>query len=638
MIGFWLRQTILELSHANEKGHSNFRLVDWWWGACIFTALWVGIHFFAPFNQTAIWLSAVCILFIGLPKYWSRKAPRILFDEVVQTVKYYWIGLLPLLLLLKPLYFRLSLPPLIWDELAYHIWSPARVIFEQRWEFVLDRFTNVIYEMFPRTLETLMIVLFSATQSYAVGKFFQVFLYISVVLIIARIISDVTKNKIGANIWLFFLIFVSRGMIYQAGTAYIDIGAAASLMLVVATSWYWIQKPTIYRWLLICLSIGCAMGTKYSVLPGILSVILALLIFRVRSWKLLKKISINHWVRILGASIALWFIAGGYWYFKNLLISGNPFWPFFNFALGIKDCCDGKMVIEGWGYVPFNFENSWNIINAVIGNNMLAWWIGSFLILILGWKLIGKQATLAVKFYGFIVLITAIEVLLSLKEGLFAPRFYQHWYMYKYICLVIPLVLLPTLPPIRLKKSTHFLTALRTSYSSTSLTAKIGHALGILWLVLIIFFSSSYVTNEAIESINSLKELDISENDRWVVRQKMSISDWIHPSMPHAYPMILWCSDLSSGPQDIYSADVEMIIGPYGLSRVYLSRCLIKEAILIPGESFDETVNRITSSTPNFTYFSSLTCKQSQEQNLNNLNTAFVCRGEEFEPQLYRFN
>jgi len=636
IIGFSFRTHITRFSE-DKSNDDFFRLIDWWWGACLFTLGVFILHIFFPLHRELVYGVSLILLAFSFPTYFRFRGVSSLFSEITGSIKKYWLALIPISLLLKPIYFRLSIPPTIWDELAYHAWSPARIIFEQHWVFDIERFTNATYEMFPRTWETLMISLFAATHSYAVGKFFQVFLVVCVALIIARILTKISDgSNIAGIVWLLSILFIGRGLLYEASTAYIDVGSSAALILVVAFAWTWSQKKTQSNWLMLVASVGAAMSTKYSVIPAIIAVGIMLSFQTILVLK--KRFSIpKNWTKLLLLTFIVWIAVGGFWYLKNLLISGNPFWPFFNYALGIKECCDGRMIIEGWGYTQFSYENRWPILDTIFGERKIQWWIGSFVV-VSAVSLLQRKFNKSLKFMFFLLSLAALEVALSFRNGLFTPRFYQHWQFYKYLWLIIPISLLPAFD-IRLaikffKESKKKLVKLKVLKDIVKLLTI---ALPLIWLVLSVRMLSESIKPSVFSDIIGVTEFEFNDNDRWKIREKMNTLDWIHPTFPHSFPMIEWCSDTKDGHQDIYVGEVETTLGHYSLSKVYLARCELRFIIGSPNETADELLDRMNSEIPNFTYTSASNCDQSTESDPSGANTVFVCRGEEFLPQLYRF-
>ena len=481
-------------------------------------------------------------------------------------------------------------------------------------------------------------MLFSATHSYAVGKSFQVILLLCVVLVVARLLTGLSLGKnLVANFWLIFILFINRNLMYQAGLAYIDVGAAASVVLVTITAWLWIKKPTLLGFLLFIFSVGSSMGIKYSTLPSIMANIVLMVCARIKDWRILTKLSLVKWLQLLIIIFCAWFAMGGYWYIKNLLISGNPFWPFFNKLLGIDACCDGQMIIEGWGYIPFKLENKWLILDGVFGKRLIQWWVRAVTVLVLGFVFKIKHFASFVMFYLFLIVVVLIEILLNLRSGLFTPRFYLHWQFYKYLFLVLPLGVLSVSVNFNLAQFRKRLEEIfiKDIYFPKRDLLIIG--IGLFWFVSLGLLIKSSLPDGILQKNVNLEEIGFNDNDRLVVSQKMKVLDWVHPFMPYSFPMIEWCSPLVDGEQTIFTADHETIIGKHGLSRLYLVRCLIKEVIPLTKEAPQQTVQRYVQAQPDLIYFSSTNCIQSQANDLSGLNTAFVCAGEEFKPQLYRF-
>lgn len=216
-------------------------------------------------------------------------------------------------------------PPsaLDWDGLAYHLAVPR--IYLQRHAVVYVPFMS--HSNFPFLLEMLY-TLGLSFGSIGAAKLFHFTAYAVSAMAAYSIARRHMSPHIGA---LAALLFMSVPVVmWEAGSAYADIGTALYITLAVYALTNWEQNRD-KAWLVVCgLMSGFALGTKvFAVVP---TAALCL-------WVLLSMRRDSGWGRgfqsaLLVGGIAL--LVGSPWYIKSFVYTGNPVYPFLYNIFGGK--------------------------------------------------------------------------------------------------------------------------------------------------------------------------------------------------------------------------------------------------------------------------------------------------------------
>ena len=125
---------------------------------------------------------------------------------------------------------------------------------------------------------------------------------------------------------------------FLATTAYTDIPGVLFLLLSVFFLIRWKQSELMADKDLFCagLAAGLAVGTKMSMIPPAFAIVLVTMVALLRAqqmWRLMgpraEDVALN-WTWLLtraGGFFSSALLGGGYWYFRNLMEHGNPFYP-----------------------------------------------------------------------------------------------------------------------------------------------------------------------------------------------------------------------------------------------------------------------------------------------------------------------
>jgi hypothetical protein len=604
------------------------RFAEWMIGLGFFVFLWFVLHFFIPFDPRYVSLSLFILGVSVLPFYVKNKGPVSLCKEIIG---FPWPFIF-FLLVAKPLFFMNSLPPYMWDEMAYHYYSPARLVAETHWQYGSSISTgNHFFDFFslmPRFLDTAYVLFFAITKTYSTARLFHTFLYFTSVFLMGRFLQK-KLSLIAGIIFAFLGLFFNLTLLRGATLGYTDSGTAALLLIyLVCTFGFILERQKNYLRSMVIFA-AMSMGSKYTSFVFILSSLLTvggieiflqkeqlLRIFKKRTF---KKVKISP-LLLEGVLLLIFFL------------TGNPIYPFvFPCWKGIS-CGTGGAYFSSWtlGLNPGNFFQILNILFQAEAALYILVVIALILMGSLFWVFRRKDITLITVLLFFSIL---IEVLISHKISGFELRYFSHW------LIIIPLVYV--LPLGYLKKE-----LIQKMTVRKTLTLAV---LSLFTLILLI-----KTLPGSIESIKGYHELrGITDNDRWFARGKMSFVDWLHPTTPHLYPLILWCGEAKK-PVDIYTADPKLIYWTESLSKIFLVNCnlhYIKDIFALPPEEVPAATKKYMKDHPDQIYVSSLTCEETKDaiqtapyimkdpfmNRFIYIHQEIICQSKEVGPRRYEY-
>lgn len=235
-------------------------------------------------------------------------------------------------------------PPTIteWDSLSYHLAIPKLYLKAGRIYFV--RFTS--HASFPFTTEMLYTAGL-ALSGHTLAKLFHLTFFLGCAMLLLCIGNSLalhlwrqehnddeckslpSPTRAGwASSWALFTIPIA---VAEASTAYIDVALSFYTLLFTHAVLQWFSTFS-FGWLALAgIACGICMGIKYSGVLTILLLLCAALLSR------FMRRDIRHPSAILIhtiAAIAIAIIVASPWYVKNIVLTGNPFFPFFYEVFG----------------------------------------------------------------------------------------------------------------------------------------------------------------------------------------------------------------------------------------------------------------------------------------------------------------
>jgi len=421
------------------KSPAFLRPAVWLYGMGLFVAVWFGLHFFIPFRADYILFSTLPLLYIALPPYLHFRR----WKELWIFAKSHRLPLIIFFILSPALFVKSSLPPYLTDEMAYHFWSPYDVKHELVWNFGTGYYQNL-----PKLIDTMMVLPFALTKTYAPSRLLHFLLFYSGVTAIYAWLKLRFGFTVSALFALMYL-FINQNLLIIATSGYIDYSMAILITLAVITLLDVMIFANPASFLAGSIFWGLSIGGKYTALLGLTAYTT---IFS--AWYLYQGKKYLH-IRNLAKFLMLLLIFGGYWYVKNLLYTGNPIYPFL-FGCKFAQCYDISGVYTGSWTIPIKFANSFKIISSLTYGHPVV--VALFIVALLLLKLH--------KTVIFLLIGAFIELFLTRNFSGFFDRYFLHLQTLLIIILVLPAVRykLYLLPIIALAVFLVF-TTLKTTYS-----------------------------------------------------------------------------------------------------------------------------------------------------------------------------
>lgn len=519
------------------KPPQYMRLTYWIWGMGLFALALFLLHLLLPFRKEYIWLILLLFSLISVPSYIKNKNLFTLISEV----KSFIFPIFILFILFKPIYFLISAPPYYADEMNYQFYPPARLFIEAKWPFLSSvggAASPSLYEMIPKTLNTIYWAFFSLTGTYVVARLVHFFIVYSVLYTISIFIAK-NINKTAGIVYSIFGLLLSANYIYFSTLGYVDAAPASLSILFLILIVDYLAKPQKGKLYPASIILGLMVGMKYTIsifaLTTILTAVLISLYTRRKkilsiSFKSLKLLFPKN-IKILGILSIITLIFGGYWYLKNLLISGNPIYPIFFKCMYGWQCGVGNTFFSGWSF-PFDILHAWNILMELFQSNA-GFFYSTFILLIVSiiMSLIYKLKY-SILLTATIISSIFLEIALSRNNTGFVSRYYFHW------LLLIPLILTLPLTLLNIKK-----------------IAPLHKIIFISSIVLLLFFPAIVLT----KNIKRLYEGDyVPGYVRNYSMHRINMNNWLDYYYPAMNEFIKWCGN-KRPMQDILVIDPNLI-------------------------------------------------------------------------------
>lgn len=324
---FGLGSLAMHMIGLQDPGRATFYLYSLSLGFGVLGHLTLALGALGAYNPTIAWALVLgSALLTPLEIIRCQSAYRQAFIQIKWPQYVSWFSAILILLLasnwLYPLLSDALLPPLAWDEVAYHLAIPKLYIQNHSLTYI----SFIPYSNWPLETEmlfTLGLLLSSETLSHLIS--WTAFLLTCIgIYIFGRRYFGRKSGLLSAAI------FSTAPMVTTlAGTALIELPLTLFTFLAIMAMVDWLETQEINLWLLSAFFGGLAASTKLNaaLVPLILGLLMAIVL-------LSKKLSPSS----VGKRFIMYgLISGGVvapWYLKTWILTGNPFWPFLFGILG----------------------------------------------------------------------------------------------------------------------------------------------------------------------------------------------------------------------------------------------------------------------------------------------------------------
>ena len=525
---------IKKLVIKNKKLSDDTTILNWLIGFGSFIFLWFLAGFVIRPTQTMILGSVIILLIIAVPQFIKNK-------EYLHYFKQLKI-LLPFILVVVPflpaLFVKASLPPYYSDEMAYHFISPYAVNNQLAdvW-----RFDGGVLNNAPRLIDTFFVLGFSLTKTYSIVRLTLFSILVTSIIFAGHFL----RKRFNLFIGLFFvLLFFSlpQEIVFTSTVGFVDISAYSFFILgLIFSSFSVYEKKNKFEILtLATIFLAMSLGTKYTIITAFIPIVLMLFIFNL---SIIKKLFTKTFIKNAAYLVLLFLIFGGYWYIKNLIIYGNPIYPFLFPCWGkyAVDCHAGISFFGEWT-TKVNLANIKSIILSLLPGGKLIVVMALLSTLSIFCKNSAKEKKLVIFYLSIFIL-----ELISLKflSG-FYIRYHQHMQMLILLSITISIYIFT--------KSNMFPKFIKN----------------IVVILLLISVLRNYIT--VIKKTNSL--VTVSWNEINYSIGKDDIYDWIKFRLPRVYDAVVWCENPPGGTVSLARYDPDMIwYDDEGYMRSFLINC-----------------------------------------------------------------
>lgn len=527
---------------TNDKVNLETRIVNWLMGLGFFIFLWFLLGFFIVPTQANILISVLVLLGVSLPWYLKDKS----YLPLLRLIKPLIIPIILILPFLPPTFVRASLPPYLWDEMAYHFISPYASLhgLSQFWQF-----NGGLYANLPRLIDTLYILAFSVTRTYSVVRLIQFAVFVSTLFTTFLLVKRL-MGKVSAFLFVLILLSLPLELPYITTIGYVDLPALCFLLLGLVFGMVFLFSGTKKDYLVLS-SVFWAMsvGTKYTTLISFGAFIISfLLIYWIKNRDFSRIFDKKFLLKIVIGLI----IFGGYWYIKNFVVYGNPIYPFLFPCWGkfASDCATGASFFGTWT-LAVNSHTFYKIIQLLLPQNNLlplALLASSIFIFFSGNQ---KSKFMLI----MLILAFGVEIVVLKYFSGFDGRYQRH------LMLILVLIIV-----------------LSASVKLRNLKLKMVRVV----LILILAFSCVFYY---VQNVRELYNPDFLKPQLIeYALGKENIYEWLNYIFPDTSAAVVWCENPKNGPVPLTIFDPDMIWYRYdGLMRVYLIGCY-DSYVLAPSE------------------------------------------------------
>ena len=359
-----------------------------------------------------------------------------------------------------------------------------------------------------------------------------------------------------------------------------------------------------------------SLGTKYPTLNAFGAFILSFSLIFLLFIKIKNKKYIFH---TLLKSFILIFIFGGYWYLKNLIVYGNPIYPFVFSCWGkyVSDCKTGSNFFGDWT-TKITLDNLIPIFNSLLPGKLILTYLSFVTPIFLFFKK-GKFT----KIFLLLAIITFVIEFISLKfmSG-FQVRYQQHMQFFLLLSISISMF--------------YFVRYFKFNGLVKYTTV----------LIFVFFVLINYI--RVVKTTNSL--LTVTWNEINYSVSKIDIYDWVRIRLPRIADAIFWCENPPGGQKGIARFDPDMIwYEDDGFMRSFLVNCYYENPSIITSSEkemltdaknkklkfWTATINKCMNPDK---IVAKRVGESPEEVEMRKVNNMMVCNSKEIMPNFYLFD
>lgn len=322
------------------------------------------------FTRNNLLLILIIIMITGWRR-WPELGEKLVLrsKEVTGELRTDWLaGVVGLfaLAVAGSLYLSAMAPPISTDELHYHF-PQARALAESgqvghSWD------GHYFYGNIPKLGEVVFAMGLSISN-YSLAHALNYLVMVGFLLIVFTIVRRRYGMRAGVFVTTLLLLFEdftwnsTVGFVDSMTTAY-EVGA----LLLVAS---WMERKKDRLLIVAGILLGLSLSVKYSPLPTALYLMVIILL--------------TNWRKILLFTVPA-FLTGGYWYIKNWLLFGNPFYPMYFGHRGVSEESYQGLMNAIWQWEPKTFATfmsklrRWQTYSG--STTYLSIWLAPFALLI----------------------------------------------------------------------------------------------------------------------------------------------------------------------------------------------------------------------------------------------------------------
>ena len=602
LLGFWVRKKVLGVAPP------EYRVLDWLIGLATFVFEWFCLGFFIPPTEVPLALSAL-ITIIPLAFFYKREGAG---REIVSTKRDIAVVALLLGPLIPAVFVRASLPPYYSDEMAYHFISPAALQNISTWKF-----TEGLYGMLPRLVDTLYLLCFSLAKTQIIGRSIH-FLILTTSLVFS---VGVLKSRFGpAAALLFVASFLSLPQVitFTSTLGFVDVASYSFILLGTLLGVVFLREGGADLMILSGSFWAMALGTKYTGLTCFSVFIFIFAVSVITDWKKFQPVfTRSNCARALLASCGF----GGYWYIKNLILTGNPIYPFIFPCYRWKRLCGSGSSFFGSWTLPITVSNLPTLFAQLFDSQRYYYVLLGLSVMSLLLPRLKNSRNISLS----LVLLSGGELLLLSRFSGFLIRYQQHIQL---ILLLMVAIALGTLIQSVQKKSGRLVLA------------------AVILLPLAKSYRAAFL--EAYTPFRAAERMEVS-----YALGKRDIFDFITYRMPKALPLLTWCDNPPGGKKvGLVRYDPDLIwYDDAAYMHQFFTNCYFEGWPLAISASPEEIIHEAKTKKLNFYLLSINRCmdpghvikKVGNEDTtslmLRKLNNFLVCHSREVFPNyVYQFD